>query len=126
MDELGRQLVEVSTDRILREAEYRAAQAGDPELVIAADPRLQAESGSFATALLEQIHARRSELEEEQAQLNIEHGPNFPSRRRDAPPVGRAGPPEAGRGRQAGRALPRAPGRRPSTASNWRARIWRR
>jgi polysaccharide export outer membrane protein len=78
IDELGRQLVTFSTDRILREAQYRAASEGDPELVIASDPRLQAESGNFATALLQQIHARRSELEQEQAQLNIEHGPNFP------------------------------------------------
>ena len=78
IDEMGRQLVEVSTDRILREAQYRAAQQGDPELVIASDQRLQAESGNFATALLQQIHARKSDLEQEQAQLNIEHGPNFP------------------------------------------------
>ena len=28
--------------------------------------------------LLQQIHSRQSELEQEQAQLNIEHGPNFP------------------------------------------------
>ncbi len=78
IDELGRQLVAASTDRILREAQYRAAQHGDPELVIASDPRLQAESGNFATALLEQIHSRRSELEQEQSMLSIEHGPNFP------------------------------------------------
>ena len=78
IDELGRQLVAASTDRILREAQYRAASQGDPELVIASDPRLQAESGNFATALLQQIHARHSELEQEQAQLRIEHGPNFP------------------------------------------------
>jgi succinoglycan biosynthesis transport protein ExoP len=78
IDELGRQLVAATTDRILREAQYRAASQGDPELVIASDPRLQAESGNFATALLQQIHAQRSELEQEQAQLNIEHGPNFP------------------------------------------------
>jgi len=78
IDEQGRQLVAASTDRILREAEYRAAQQGDPELVIASDPRVQAESGNFATAILQQIHARRSDLEQEQAQLSIEHGPNFP------------------------------------------------
>ncbi len=78
IDELGRQLVAVATDRILREAQYRAASQGDPELVIASDPRLQAESGDFATALLQQIHSRRSQLEQEEAQLNIEHGPNFP------------------------------------------------
>ena len=53
-------------------------QQGDPELVIASDPHLQAESGNFATALLQQIHAQHSELEQEQAQLSIEHGPNYP------------------------------------------------
>jgi uncharacterized protein involved in exopolysaccharide biosynthesis len=78
IDELGRQLVAASSERIVREAEYRAAAQGDPEVVIASDPHLQAESGSFATALLEQIHARRSELEQEQARLSTEHGPNFP------------------------------------------------
>ncbi len=78
IDELGRQLVAASTDRILREAQYRAARQGDPELVIASDLRLQADSGNFATALLQQIHARKSDLEQEQAQLSIEHGPNFP------------------------------------------------
>jgi polysaccharide export outer membrane protein len=78
IDELGRQLAAVSADRILREAQYRAAKQGDPELVIASDPHLQAESGNFATALLQQIHAHHSELEQEQAQLSIEHGPNFP------------------------------------------------
>jgi len=78
IDELGRRLADAATERILREAEYRAAQQSDPELVIASDPRLQAESENFATAVLQQIHARRSELEQEQAQLSIEHGPNFP------------------------------------------------
>jgi len=78
IDELGRDLVVATTDRILREAEYRAAAQGDPEVVIASDPRLQAEYGNFATALLEQIRTRRSELELEQTRLSIEHGQNFP------------------------------------------------
>lgn len=78
IDELGRQLVSATADRILREAQYRSAAQGDPELVIAADARLQAEYGNFATALLEQIHNKASELEQEQAQLSAEHGPNFP------------------------------------------------
>ena len=78
IDELGRDLVAASTDRILREAQFRSASQGDPEVVIAADPRLQAEYGNFATALLEQIHTKASELEVEQAQLSTEHGPNFP------------------------------------------------
>ncbi|MGD0938514.1 MAG: polysaccharide biosynthesis/export family protein [Terracidiphilus sp.] len=79
IDELGRELVAAAGDRILREAQYRAASEGDPELVVASDPHLQAEGGDFADGQLQQIHARRSELEQEEAQLNIEHGPNFPS-----------------------------------------------
>jgi polysaccharide biosynthesis/export protein len=78
IDELSRQLVAATSDRILREAEYRAATEGNPELVIASDPHLQNENVNFATALLEQLHARHSALDEEQAQLSIEHGPNYP------------------------------------------------
>jgi uncharacterized protein involved in exopolysaccharide biosynthesis len=78
MDELSRQLVSATADRILSEAEYRAASQGDPEAVIASDPRLQAQGGSFASALLQQIRAHRSDLEQEQAQLSAEHGPDFP------------------------------------------------
>ncbi len=78
IDELSRQLVVATSDRILREAEYRAASEGNPELVIASDPHLQNENVNFATALLQQLHARHSALDQEQAQLSIEHGPNFP------------------------------------------------
>ena len=78
IDELGRQLASATSDRVLREAEYRAANRGDPELVIAANPNLQSEGGGFATALLIQIHSRESELKVEQAQLSAEHGPSFP------------------------------------------------
>ena len=78
VDELGRQLVAATTDRIQREAEFRAASQGDPELVIASDSSLQDQGISFATALLQQIHASHSALEQEQAQLSAEHGPNFP------------------------------------------------
>jgi polysaccharide export outer membrane protein len=78
IDELSRQLVAATSDRILAEAEYRAASQGDPETVIASDPHLQADSANFATTLLEQIRAHRSDLEQEQAQLSAEHGPSFP------------------------------------------------
>ena len=78
IDELGRQLVAATTDRILREAQYRSASQTDPETVIASDANLQAEFGSFSTALLEQIHQRQSDLKLEQAQLSAEHGSNFP------------------------------------------------
>lgn len=78
VDELGRELVAASSERILREAEYRAASQGDPELVLASDERTQGDGGSLSSAAFRQIHARRSELEQEQAQLSLEHGPNFP------------------------------------------------
>jgi uncharacterized protein involved in exopolysaccharide biosynthesis/protein involved in polysaccharide export with SLBB domain len=78
MDELGRQLVAATADRILSESEYRAAEQGDPELVIASDPRLQAANGGFSTALLEQIRAHESDLEQEKAQLSGEFGPSYP------------------------------------------------
>lgn len=78
IDELGRQLVTARADRILAEAELHAAQEGDPELVAASDPRLQASASDLPVALLQQIHARRSTLEEERAQLSTEHGNNFP------------------------------------------------
>jgi polysaccharide export outer membrane protein len=78
IDELGRQLVAVSADRILREAEFRAASQGDPELVAAANSQTEAQSGGVTTALIQQLRTRRSDLEQEQSQLSLEHGPNFP------------------------------------------------
>jgi len=78
MDELGRQLVAAEADRILAEAEFHAAQQGDPELVVASDPRLQTATSDFPVAVLQQIHARRSALELERAQLSTEHGASFP------------------------------------------------
>lgn len=78
IDDLSRQLVTATTDRILAEAEFRAASKGDPESVMASDPRMQTAAGNPSTALLQQIRARRSDLEQEQAQLDAEHGPNFP------------------------------------------------
>ncbi|MDR3793554.1 MAG: polysaccharide biosynthesis/export family protein [Terracidiphilus sp.] len=77
-DELSREMVAATTDRILREAEYRAATTGDPELVVASDARLQTADSGFVTAPLQQIHARRTDLEQERAQLSAEHGENFP------------------------------------------------
>jgi polysaccharide export outer membrane protein len=77
MDELGRDLVTATTDRILAEAEFRAASDGNPELVVASSPDLKGQ-GAAGSALLEQIRAKRSDLVQEKAQLSSEHGPNFP------------------------------------------------
>ncbi|UWZ82889.1 polysaccharide biosynthesis/export family protein [Occallatibacter riparius] len=78
VDELGRDLVAATSERILREAEYRAAMQGDPELVLASDPRLQNDNGGLSVSALRQIRQRRGDLEQERAQLSAEHGPNFP------------------------------------------------
>ncbi len=78
MDELGRQLVTATADRILAEAEFHAAEEGDPELVVASDPRLQMAASDFPVAVLQQIHARRTDLEQERSLLSAEHGANFP------------------------------------------------
>ncbi len=78
IDTLGQQLVDATAERIRRDAEYRAAVKGDPEMVVAADPSLASDGAGFGAAILHQLHAQRSTLEQELAQLNLEHGPNFP------------------------------------------------
>jgi polysaccharide biosynthesis/export protein len=77
IEALSRELVNATADRILREAEYRAATSSDPELVFSTDRR-SGSAGNPESALLQQLHTRRSELEMEQTQLGIEHGLNFP------------------------------------------------
>jgi polysaccharide biosynthesis/export protein len=77
VDELGRALAAANSERILREAEYRAAAQGDPEVVLAFDPRVQTDGTNLAN-IFRSIHARRSDLEQELAQISIERGPNFP------------------------------------------------
>jgi polysaccharide biosynthesis/export protein len=77
VDELGKELAAADSERLLREAEYRAAAQNDPEVVLAFDPRLPAEASQLSNAF-RQLHARHSELEQELAQLSIERGPNFP------------------------------------------------
>ncbi|KAA6464690.1 hypothetical protein DYQ86_01630 [Acidobacteria bacterium AB60] len=78
LDELARELAAARAERILREAEYRAAWQGDPELVLAADPRAGQDSGDALIAVFRQIRERRSHLQEEFSQLNPERGPNYP------------------------------------------------
>ncbi len=77
VDELGKQLAAAASERILREAEYRAAAQGDPEVVLAFDPRVES-SGADLTGAYRQIHTRHADLEQELAQISIERGPNFP------------------------------------------------
>jgi polysaccharide export outer membrane protein len=77
IETLSREAANATADRLLREAEYRAAIVGDPELVTTSDQK-NGYAGNGERVLLQQLHARRSELELEKAQLEVEHGPNFP------------------------------------------------
>jgi polysaccharide export outer membrane protein len=77
IDELSRELAAADSERILREAENRAAQQGDPEAVLAFDPH-RAGDGDDLTVSFRSLHARHEQLEQELAQLSIERGPNFP------------------------------------------------
>jgi polysaccharide export outer membrane protein len=76
--ELDRELVAATADRIVSEAAYRAASEGDPEVVAETRRGTAEETTNLETSLLGQIRTQRSGLEEEQAQLSAEHGPNFP------------------------------------------------
>lgn len=78
IDELGRQLVDASAERIRRAAQYQAAVHGDPELILASDPTLANTDSAGSAPLLRQLHAQQSTLQQELALLNQEHGPNFP------------------------------------------------
>jgi polysaccharide biosynthesis/export protein len=77
VDELGRELAAANSERLLLEAEYRAAAQGDPEEVLVLDPRVQSAGNDFSN-VIRQIHSHHSDLEEELAQLSVERGPNFP------------------------------------------------
>jgi polysaccharide export outer membrane protein len=77
VDELGKELAAADSERLLREAEYRAAAKGDPEVVLAFDPHMGVEGNDLSNSF-RQLHARHSDLEQELAQLGIERGPNFP------------------------------------------------
>jgi len=78
IDAAEQELVSATAGRILREAEFRAASEGDPELVLASDSGLPGGDGNLETTSLEQLRAQSSALQQEQAQLSAEHGPNFP------------------------------------------------
>ncbi|WP_157439684.1 polysaccharide biosynthesis/export family protein [Terracidiphilus gabretensis] len=77
VDELSKELVTATSERILREAEYRAAMQGDPELALASDPHLENENSNLSASIFRQIRARRIDLQQEMAQLSLEHGPNY-------------------------------------------------
>jgi polysaccharide biosynthesis/export protein len=77
VDAMTRELAAATADRIVFEAAYRATKAGDPELTMVSDPKLQS-AGNVSLFLLQQLRGQRSQLQQEQAKLRVEHGPHFP------------------------------------------------
>jgi polysaccharide export outer membrane protein len=78
IDEAGRLLAAAMGERILREALYRQAQAGDPEQVLAGNPELAAQMGSAGAGLTAQLRGQLSGVRVEMAELTAEHGAKFP------------------------------------------------
>jgi len=78
IDEAGRLLATAVGERILREALYRQAQAGDPEVVLAGNPELAAQMGTAGAGLAAQLRGQLSGVRVEMAELKAEHGPKFP------------------------------------------------
>lgn len=76
IDQLSRELAALDAERALRQSEESAAQSGDPETVLAFDPRVA--DAADLTALFRSLHERRQQFEQELTQLSIERGPNFP------------------------------------------------
>jgi polysaccharide export outer membrane protein len=77
VDALDRELVDATAERIAREAEYKTASTRDPEGMLVSNSR-SGLSGVAEATLLQQLHTRRSDLEQERARLEVERGPNFP------------------------------------------------
>lgn len=73
VEDLNRRLVAATSDRIVREAQFRLASSGNPEFAITGDA-----SGVPMSATLEALKSRRAELQAQYAQLTEKFGPNYP------------------------------------------------
>jgi len=77
VDEIARALAAAAAERVLRESRYKVAVEGNPELVLGSDSPVLADDGSMEVAVFKQIQAKRGDLQQELAQLTLEHGPNY-------------------------------------------------
>jgi len=77
LDALGRELVDATAERIAREAEYKTASTRGAEGVLVSSSR-SGLSRLAEAGLVQQLQTRRSDLEQERARLEVEHGANFP------------------------------------------------
>ena len=83
LDELNKQLVAAETNRILKEAAYRLAISGNPELISAAGSNLDSagSGGENANrlALIQNLRAQQATLKSQYAQAQVKFGPSYPT-----------------------------------------------
>jgi succinoglycan biosynthesis transport protein ExoP len=68
LDDLSKELTDAEADRILKEAQYRVAQSGNPELIGTLVP----------DSVLPILRGQQADLKEQLAQANAEYGPQYP------------------------------------------------
>ena len=68
LDDLSKELTDAEADRIVKEAQYRVAQSGNPELIGTIVP----------DSVLPILRGQEADLKEQLAQANAEYGPHYP------------------------------------------------
>jgi polysaccharide biosynthesis transport protein len=68
LDDLSKELTDAEADRIVKEAQYRVAQSGNPELIGTLVP----------DSVLPVLRGQEADLKEQLAQANAEYGPHYP------------------------------------------------
>ncbi len=69
LDDLSKELTDAEADRILKEAQYRVAQAGNPELIGTIVP----------DSVLPVLRGQEADLKNQLAQATTEYGPQYPA-----------------------------------------------
>lgn len=69
LDDLSKELTDAEADRILKEAQYRIAQSGNPELIGTIVP----------DSVLPVLRGQEADLKNKLAEANSEFGPNYPA-----------------------------------------------
>ena len=69
LDDLSKELTDAEADRILKEAQYRVAQAGNPELIGTIVP----------DSVLPVLRGQEADLKNQLAQATSEYGPQYPA-----------------------------------------------
>ena len=68
LDDVSKELTDAEADRIVKEAQYRVAQSGNPELIGTLVP----------DSVLPVLRGQEADLKQQLAQANAEYGPHYP------------------------------------------------